>query len=454
MSLGTFSVECNNCGFVNVLDIFPQYYYQRIERKGHCICSQCYTNIYYSIIVYYVPFFSIIEEFECYNGNWLFSEADILLGEGTPTTSTTVFLPNEEEDMIYSSFDNLGKSNIKSTRTDFTETTGVDGMKDIIRKVLIGGNVRDITEFITQRRLSVSYAAMLDLFVNELQGRTDDVQGYSSFVAQDLVQARGVEQILDLWLLGLTKKGLDNIVRDETNLSNYKDSFAVSISETISSLQDKFGPLSGNIILNGKEMELNWNVFSLLCIALGSQTLSIRGSAKSMNGKLFEKLILGSLLTIMGFTYCAAPPSHINRFDKLFWLSNMDENERETDATLIFNGKAISIDIGFIGKGNPEISLDKVTRFNRYKQIAGMGHEMKTIIIVDTVAENSDLFNKANRVDGIVLQMSRNDWSIAFAQAVCDIFSFDHPLCSLHVQELDAYFRSELERININCFIS
>lgn len=452
MSLGTFSIECNNCGFKNEFDIILQYS-QRIERKGYCICSQCNNKIYYSIIAYYFPCFYIIEKFECNNGKMLFSEEDILLDEGPTTTSTTFLGPDEEENMIYSSFDNLGKINIKSTRTDFTETTGVDGMKDIIRKVLIGGNVRDITEFITQKRLIVSYAAMLDLFVNELQDKTDNVQGYSDFVSRDLANARGEEQTLDLWLLGLTKKGLDNIVRDETNLSNYKDSFAVSISETISCIQDKFGPLSGNIILNGKGMRLNWNAFSLLCIALGSQTLSIRGSAKSMNGKLFEKLILGSLLTIIGFKYCESPPSHINKLDKLFWLSNMDENERETDATLIFNGKAISIDIGFIGKGNPEISLDKVTRFNRYKQIAGMGHEMKTIIIVDTVAENSDLFNKANRVDGIVLQMSRNDWIIAFAKAVCDIFSFDHPLCNLQIQELDAYLRSELALVNINKFI-
>lgn len=356
--------------------------------------------------------------------------------------------------MIYDSFDELGKSNIKSTRTDFTSTTGVDGMKDIIRKVLVGGNVRDITEFITQRRLISSYAAMIDLFVNTLKLKTENVQEYSDFVARDLGRAKGSEpKTLDLWLMGLTKKGLDNIVRDETNLVGYKDSFAISTSETIADVQEKFGELSGTLQLNGVEMPLNWNTLSLMCIALGSQTLSIRGSAKSMNGKLFEKLILGSLLTIMGFSYRATPPTHVEKSDKLFWLSNMDENERETDATLVNNGIALSIDIGFIGKGNPEISLDKVTRFNRYKQIAGMGHEMKTIIIVDTVAENSDLFNKADRVDGIVLQMSQNSWAIDFAKAVCKIFSIQHPLSSLRIDELDSYLRREITNVNINAFI-
>ena len=105
--------------------------------------------------------------------------------------------------MIYNSFDEIGKSNIKSTRTDFTSTTGVDGMKDIIRKVFLGGNVRDITEFITQKRLICSYAAMLDLFIGALKEKIGDVFEYSNFVAQDLDAARGNEKkVLYLWLMG------------------------------------------------------------------------------------------------------------------------------------------------------------------------------------------------------------------------------------------------------------
>ncbi|NLA84962.1 MAG: CfrBI family restriction endonuclease [Clostridiales bacterium] len=356
--------------------------------------------------------------------------------------------------MIYDLFDELGRNNIRASRSDFIGTVGVDGMKDIIRKVLIGGNVRDITEFITQRRLIISYAAMLDLFVNKLISKTNKIQDYADYVSDDLKLARSNDQkILDLWLMGLTKKGLDNIVRDETNLASYKNSFAVSATETISDIQERFGDLSGKLNLNGVEIDLNWNIISLLSIALGAQTLSIRGSAKSMNGKLFEKLILGSLLTIMGFRYCSTPPTNMQKTDKLFWLSNMDENERETDGTMVYNGIAISIDIGFIGKGNPEISLDKVTRFNRYKQIAGMGHDMKTIIIVDTVAENSDLFNKAERVDGIVLQMSQSNWVIEFAKNVCQIFSLNHVLTSLQLEELDSYLRREMESVDIRAFI-
>ena len=72
------------------------------------------------------------------------------------------------------------------------------------------------------------------------------------------------------------------------------------------------------------------------------------------------------------------PPEVIDKMKKYFWLSHMDEYERETDATVVYNGKAISIDIGFIGRGNPEITLDKVTRFGAYKRIGGVNHDMAT----------------------------------------------------------------------------
>ncbi|MDW4726356.1 CfrBI family restriction endonuclease, partial [Escherichia coli] len=87
---------------------------------------------------------------------------------------------------------------------------------------------------------------------------------------------------------------------------------------------------------------------------------------KSLHGKYFEKLILGSLFTIMGFEYKEKIEEGLNA--KCFTLSTRAD-DRESDATLVFNGKAIRVDIGFIGRGNTEISLDKVSRFRRMDDI-------------------------------------------------------------------------------------
>ncbi|MDF2700800.1 MAG: putative restriction enzyme [Haloplasmataceae bacterium] len=354
---------------------------------------------------------------------------------------------------IYSKFNELGQNNITTTSSDFTNSVGIEGMRDIIKKVLLGGNVRDITEFITQRRLMNTYASTIELFINTLSNKTNSIDEYSKIITDNLKSSRGNSRILDLWLLGLTKKGLDNIVRTVENIEDYEDSFSSTLKDTISDLEETFGTIEGTLSLNGNEVELNWNFLSLLCIALGSQTLSIRGSSKSMNGKLFEKLVLGSLLTIMNFTYCKTPPDEINKSERLFWLSNMDENEREIDATIVYNGIAISIDIGFIGRGNPEITLDKVTRFAAYKEIGGIEHNMSTIIIVDTVGDNSDLFNKANRVNGNVLQMRNDNWIIEFAKLICSKFNINHDLKDLSKPDLNDYLNSKLSSIDFNNFI-
>lgn len=78
---------------------------------------------------------------------------------------------------------------------------------------------------------------------------------------------------------------------------------------------------------------------------------------------------------------------------------------------------------------------------------------MKTIIIVDTIAQNSDLINKAKRVDGIILQMIKPDWTITFAKKVCEIFNIDHELKHKNITELDAYFKYQLNHVSISKYL-
>lgn len=354
---------------------------------------------------------------------------------------------------IFDNYNISGKNNIKATSTDFTDMVGKEGLKDIVKKVFSGGNVRDITEFITQKRLLNSYFAILDLYMKDISTHTDFIETYSKYIAGDLIRSKGDAKLLDLWLLGLTKKGLDNIVRTERNIIDYQYSFTNSMNAAVNELKNTYGELSGTIEINNRKLGLNWNVLSLIFMTIGAQTLSIRGSAKSMNGKMFEKLVLGTLLTTLGFTFLTAPPKQLDKDRKFFWLSNMDENEREIDATVIYNGNAVSIDIGFIGKGNPEITLDKVTRFNAYKQIGGLKHNMTTIIIVDTVGENSDLFRKAERVNGHVFQMKNPDWTIEFTKTLCSIMELKHELAEKEVCELEKYFDAALDKIDMQKFV-
>ncbi len=354
---------------------------------------------------------------------------------------------------IFDYYNEIGQVNMRGTKQDFVGRMGENGIKDIVKDILTGKNIRDYTEFNTQKRLVNSYAALLELYADYIGKYTGDVKNYADFVMRDYIAADNDDKRkLGLWLLGLTGKGLDNITRD--NLVDYQAAFSNSTNEIIENLEKNYGPITGFIEINGKKLDMSWNAFALMLMAAGAQTLTIRGSEKSTNGKLFEKLILGSLLSVMGFQYCKRPPAKIKEEEKIFWLSHMDVHEREIDATFAYRGKAVNIDIGFIGKGNPEITLDKVSRFGFQKKIGGIEHEMQTMIIVDTVAAKSDLLNKAKRLNGYVFQMKNADWTIEFAKTLCDIMKMEHDLTKKTMAELEVYFSQKLDEIDIIQFIS
>jgi len=167
------------------------------------------------------------------------------------------------------------------------------------------------------------------------------------------------------WIIGLTDKAVQNILRDNPErIEEYAKDYKKSIQEASKDFEKEFGKLNLSFPLGkGSFQRLNWQNIMLLMSVVGAQTLTIRGSEKSTYGKIFEKLILGSLLHALGFKL-------VNRKDnklksKIFWLSERAD-KRESDATVLFTlGRGIRFDIGFIGRGNPEISLDKVTRFER-----------------------------------------------------------------------------------------
>lgn len=101
----------------------------------------------------------------------------------------------------------------------------------------------------------------------------------------------------------------------------------------------------------------------ILMRAAGAATLKVRGSAKSRNGKSLEREVLTSLSTLTGFTVVEPNTPGTG----VCWLSYQDGNvDREVDLTMVLpNGDAVKIDIGFIGRGNPEIPKDKLSRYSR-----------------------------------------------------------------------------------------
>jgi hypothetical protein len=254
-------------------------------------------------------------------------------------------------------------------------------------------------------------------------------------------------------MLGLTDKAFQNVLRDNPEaLTAYRDHYVQTCRDVIAAYVQKYGELGGVVTLSDTQTELSWQLLAYLLNAVGAQTLTIRGSEKSAYGKLFEKLVLGALLHTLGFEY--VPANHPQRFKREFWLSSQGE-KRESDATLLYEaGRGVRFDIGFIGRGNPEISLDKVTRFEREISLGRSRWYMATIILVDRIGERSRIQELAQQIEGTIVQMSGSYWPQQVAQELHHTLGFKHALINMNDAEVYRFLRENLNKVPLEEFIS
>lgn len=190
-------------------------------------------------------------------------------------------------------------------------------------------------------------------------------------------------------------------------------------------------------------------MLSLFC-TIGSQTLAVRGSEKSTYGKLFERLVLGSVLSSLDFEHTLYPPK---KTSNVFWLSSKI-GEREADATLLIApGQAIRFDLGFIGRGNPEITKDKVSRFERNLEVNKQTYHSATCIIVDRVGEGSGLEAQAKRAGARLIQMSMSFWPIELAKWLSAQFQHKSDIANCKPVDLPDVLKRKLTGVSFDNFV-
>jgi len=324
---------------------------------------------------------------------------------------------------------------------------GVEVIQETVASVLCGYNIRTLTETLTRRRLAISNAAMIKTFIkaaSEIQNFTGDL---ISILKKELRTATPSEKkIFLLWIAGLTGKSVQNVLRgDRDNLDQYLDNFKECIEKAASVCQKELGDLSGQIKINKSIGMIDWILVSYLSAAIGTQTLAIRGSEKSMYGKMFEPLVLSTLLQLLGFNKISHDDT--KGAQNVFWLSDR-KNRRESDATLLYKlGQGIYFDIGFIGPGNPEITLDKVTRFESHLHHGQRSYEMSTIIIVDRVGEGSRIVRLASQANGHIVQMSMSHWVKEVCVILNKVLGYEHEILKIKPIGLESYIRKKVKEI-------
>jgi hypothetical protein len=333
---------------------------------------------------------------------------------------------------------------------------GIDVLRGVVLDVLTGRNIRNATEILTRRRIGALNLATLQFFLRGSASIEKFVERLP-YIASDVLSAGKLskeERWLAQWLLGLTDKGVQNILRDDYQLlAGYRESYIEACRELIAQVTQDHGELNGSLRIGvEQEAAINWLFVVYLLNIVGAQTLTIRGSDKSTYGKLFEKLVLGSLLHILGFTFQAQ--GELDDLNQVFWLSSRDE-DRESDATLLYGaGRGVRFDIGFIGRGNTEISLDKVSRYRREIQLGRENWFMATLIIVDRIGERSTIQRLASSIDGTIIQMSAGYWPQRVARVLNHVLGFEHPLITMDQIEIGDFLKRQMQDVPLEAFIA
>ncbi len=343
---------------------------------------------------------------------------------------------------------------LKANGKDLILQVGMRTIKSIVYDVLVGRNLRGSTEWLTRKRVASLNAATLVMLLRGMRQDAKFLENLPSIAAERLSRKRvgKADKWLLQWLLGLTGKSNQNVLRnDAASLALLRDKYVSLCGDMLAEAEKEYGQITGSLQLNTKEQaELSWSFMLQLMTTVGAQTLSIRGSEKSMYGKFFEPLILGSLLEILGFTRIPQPSeAALTNHKRVFWLSSTDK--RESDATLLLDsGRGVRFDIGFIGKGNPEIALDKVTRFEREIEIGARHWYLATIIIVDSIGEKSSISELAKRVQGTIIQMSGSYWPKQVAEVLSEETGFKAELLSVPDSEIAEYLRQSLDKVSFS----
>ena len=342
---------------------------------------------------------------------------------------------------------------------DFIERVGVEAARQVVLSIMRGENIRTQTEPLSRRRIAQISGALVALFARGLAQQGGFTAQLSNLALRQITASRKNDNAsiwTAQWLIGLTGKSVQNVLRNDPGV---RDAYIADFEAAIEDAADKCRTEMGDLTMTlgfaedgaGRRVELNWRDITRLTTAIGCATLTLRGSDKSMYGKLFERLILGSFLAALGFE--RVDPATNIKTERVFWLSDSSD-VRESDATLLLSpGKLARFDIGFIGPGNSEISKDKLSRFARQIEITGSKHDSTTFIIVDRLPKTGKTEQAAKAIDAEIIQMSMQYWPKRLAQRLGTRLGYRHPLQSLPDDQVAGYLERELSGIAIQDFL-
>lgn len=337
----------------------------------------------------------------------------------------------------------------KLSKQELIDELGIEVFRDVLLNIFIGKNVRNFTEALTRNRLLQSNIALWKFFCDQKRAGVSPLD--LIVIAKEKLLSKRLppkEKAVYEWLVAMTNKQTQNVLR-KSHDQEFDDLTQATLEMLDKELLEDHDYISTGLKLEDG-ISFTFKEMCWISLVLGSQTLTIRGSEKSLHGKYFEKLILGSIFQIFGFNLLQVEDITQNGF----WLSSQKEDRREADGTIIHDHLGIRVDIGFIGPGNSEITLDKVSRFTKLDEISGKKYTMSTIVIVDTLGEKSKAKELAKAIEGEIICMSDPKWVFTLAEQISEKLSIDNPLKDVLAENLENYLSDKLKNVDLGRLIN
>ena len=249
-----------------------------------------------------------------------------------------------------------------------------EGKREATSKILTGMNFRLFYEGVTRHKLINTYRQLTEL----ARRHPHDDDEWKESVRTLLREGTPEERNLRHWLLGLTKKTADNLGVKTEDYPTVFDEIIDDIEAYPSDIKTRDTAL------------LLWS---------GAATLTIRGSQKARVGIMLEKSLARAVLTVIGLIE-AEGQFRLN-------IGADEEVSRQTDAEIQTPRGFMRMELGLIGRGNPEVIGDKVGRMDR-----------NDVIVFDTLSATSTMWGTAEQ-RGVKLIQLRNNNSVEELRLPC-----------------------------------
>jgi hypothetical protein len=111
-------------------------------------------------------------------------------------------------------------------------------------------------------------------------------------------------------------------------------------------------------------------------------------------------------------------------------------------------------DIGFIGKGNPEIMKDKLTRFAREVRSHGIKHSSRNFIVVDRMPDTKKTAEAARKSGSEIVQMSMQFWPQELAKLTEARLGYHAEILDVAEDDLSDYLMEKMASMPILNFLN